>query len=238
MRAAVSLALDREALVEGALLGLGTPSSSAITPGTWAYAASLDSPPSNPEAALALLEEAGWQRHPTTGILVRQGSEFRLTIRTDNDPLRLALAREIAHQLEPIGIRATVASTSFTVLNRDFLIPRTYDAALAGWDQGPDPDPYLAWHSSQAEHPGANIATYGGIIIDALLERGRTNIDPLVRMDSYAQFQELWQREAPSVVLAYSHVRYLRATSVESPPIGVIFCPADRFLNVHEWRIG
>ena len=238
VRTAVSLALDRQTLVENALYGLATPSSSAIVPGTWAYAPSLDSPPSDPEAAILLLAEAGWHRSPTTGVLVRQGSEFRLTIRTDNDPRHLALAREIARQLEPIGIRATVASTSFTVLSRDFLAPRTYDAALAGWDQGPDPDPYLAWHSSQVIPPGGNVANYGGIIIDALLERGRTTVNTLVRLDAYAQFQELWRRESPSVVLAYPHIRYIRSATVESPPFGVLFTPADRFLNVHLWRIG
>ena len=238
VRTAVSLALDRQTLVENALYGLATPSSSAIAPGTWAYAPSLDSPPSDPEAAILLLAEAGWHRSPTTGVLVRQGSEFRLTIRTDNDPRHLALAREIARQLEPIGIRATVASTSFTVLSRDFLAPRTYDAALAGWDQGPDPDPYLAWHSSQVIPPGGNVANYGGIIIDALLERGRTTVNKLVRLDAYAQFQELWRRESPSVVLAYPHIRYIRSATVESPPFGVLFTPADRFLNVHLWRIG
>ena len=238
VRTAVSLALDRETLVENALLGLGLPSSSAIAPGTWAYDPSLDSPPSDPETAITLLADAGWHLSPTTGVLVRQGSEFRLTIRTDNDPRHLALAREIARQLEPIGIRATVASTTFTVLSRDFLAPRTYDAALAGWDQGPDPDPYLAWHSSQTIHPGGNIANYGGIIIDALLERGRTTASVLVRLDAYRQFQELWQREAPSVILAYPHIRYIRASNVESPPFGVLFTPADRFLNVHQWRIG
>ena len=238
VRTAVSLALDRQTLVENALYGLATPSSSAIAPGTWAYAPSLDSPPSDPEAAVLLLAEAGWHRSPTTGVLVRQGSEFRLTIRTDNDPRHLALAREIARQLEPIGIRATVASTSFTVLSRDFLAPRTYDAALAGWDQGPDPDPYLAWHSSQVIPPGGNVANYGGIIIDALLERGRTTVNKLVRLDAYAQFQELWRRESPSVVLAYPHIRYIRSATVESPPFGVLFTPADRFLNVHLWRIG
>ena len=149
----------------------------------------------------------------------------------------LALAREIARQLEPIGIRATVASTSFTVLSRDFLAPRTYDAALAGWDQGPDPDPYLAWHSSQVDHPGGNVANYGDIIVDALLERGRTTSSALVRLDAYNQFQELWQREAPSVILAYPRIRYIRAANVTSPPFGVLFTPTDRFLNVHLWRI-
>ncbi len=237
VRIAVSLALDRQTLVEKALLGIATPSSSAIAPGTWAYDPSLDSPPSDPEAAIALLAEAGWHRSPTTGVLVRQGSEFRLTIRTDNDPRHLALAREVALQLEPVGIRATVASTSFTVLSRDFLAPRTYDAALAGWDQGPDPDPYLAWHSSQVDHPGGNVANYGDIIVDALLERGRTTSSALVRLDAYRQFQELWQREAPSVILAYPRIRYIRAANVTSPPFGVLFTPTDRFLNVHLWRI-
>ena len=237
VRTAVSLALDRQTLVENALLGLATPSSSAIAPGTWAYNPSLDSPPSDPAAAIALLAEAGWHRTPTTGVQVRRGSEFRLTIRTDNDPRHIALAREIARQLEPIGIRATVASTSFTVLSRDFLAPRTYDAALAGWDQGPDPDPYLAWHSSQVDHPGGNVANYGDIIVDALLERGRTTSSALVRLDAYNQFQELWQREAPSVILAYPRIRYVRAANVTSPPFGVLFTPTDRFLNVHLWRI-
>ena len=238
VRTAISLTLDRQTLVENALFGLATASSSAIAPGTWAYDASLDSPPSDTDAAIELLEQAGWYRSPTKGVLIRQGSEFRLTIRTDNDPQHLALAREIARQLEPIGIRATVASTSFTVLHRDFLTPRTYDAALAGWDQGPDPDPYLAWHSSQVVHPGSNVANYGSIVIDALLERGRTTSSVLIRLDAYQQIQDLWQREAPSVILAYPRIRYVLSTSVTAPPFGVLFTPADRFLNVHLWRIG
>ena len=159
VRTAVSLALDRQTLVENALLGVATPSSSAIAPGTWAYDPSLDSPPSDPEAAIALLAEAGWHRSPTTGVLVRQGSEFRLTIRTDNDPRHLALAREVALQLEPVGIRATVASTSFTVLSRDFLAPRTYDAALAGWDQAPTPTPTSPGTAPRSTTPGATSRT-------------------------------------------------------------------------------
>ncbi|HCV00295.1 MAG: hypothetical protein CL897_04675 [Dehalococcoidia bacterium] len=237
VRTAVSLALDRETLVVNALGGLAVPSSSLIAPGTWAYEPSLDSPPSDVEMALALLAEVGWRPSPTTGVLIRQGSEFRLTIRTDNDAKNLALAREIARQLEPIGIRATVASTSFAVLNRDFLSPRTYDAALAGWDQGADPDPYFAWHSSQLVDPGANIANYGSIVFDALLERGRTTSNMLVRLDAYRQIQELWPRETPSVILAYPSLRYIRATSVMSPAFGVLFSPTDRFLNVHLWNI-
>lgn len=237
VREAVSRAIDRTALAEAALPGLATPSASAIAPGTWAHDAALDGQRSDLEEAAALLAEAGWARSPASGVLVRDGAEFRFTIRTGDDPRHVALALAVAAQLEPLGIRAAVASTSFTVLRRDFLDARGYDAALTGWDQGPDPDPYFAWHSSQARPPGGNVASYGGLVIDALLERGRTTLDPLVRRDAYRQFQELWRREVPSVVLAYPRLRYLRAETVIGPPIGVLFSPADRFLNVHRWRI-
>ncbi len=237
VREAISRAIDRDALAESPLLGLATPSASAIAPGVWAHDPALDGRHGDPAEAAALLAEAGWERSPATGALVRDGAEFRFTIRTGDDPLHVALALAVAGQLEALGIRAAVASTSFTVLRRDFLDARGYDAALTGWDQGPDPDPYFAWHSSQARPPGGNVASYGGIVIDALLERGRTTLDPLVRRDAYAQFQELWRREVPSVVLAYPRLRYLRAETVRAPAIGVLFSPADRFLNVHQWRI-
>lgn len=237
VRTAISLAIDRAALAQATLRGLATPSASAVAPGVWAYAPALDGLGADRERAAALLAEAGWTRSPTTGALERDGAEFRFTIRTDDDPLHVALALAVAGQLEPLGIRAAVASTSFTVLRRDFLDARGYDAALTAWDQGPDPDPYDAWHSSRARPPGGNVASYGGLVIDALLERGRVTLDPLVRLDAYAQFQELWRREAPSVVLAYPRLRYLRAERVEAPAPGVLFSPADRFLDIHRWRI-
>ena len=238
VRMAVSLALDREQLAEAALFGLATPSSSAVAPGTWAYTREYDRVETDTETALALLEEAGWHRSPTSGVLIREGSEFRLTIRTDNDPTRVALAGEIARQLEPLGIRATVASTSFAVLRRDFLQERTYDAAVAGWDQGPDPDPYFGWHSSQTGLAGGNIANYADVVSDRLIARGRTELDAAIRRDAYEQFQEIWQADVPSVILAYPRYLYVRSDAIEAPALGILFTPGDRFVNVHEWRIG
>ena len=238
VRTAISLALDRERLAAAALSSMATPSSSAVTPGTWAYAPEYDRLEIDTETALALLTEAGWHRSPTSGVLIREGAEFRLTIRTDNDPTRVALAGEIARQLEPLGIRATVASTSFAVLRRDFLQERTYDAAVAGWDQGPDPDPYFGWHSSQTGLAGGNIANYADVVSDTLIARGRTELDLAIRRDAYEQFQEIWQMDVPSVILAYPRYLYLRSDSLEATAPGVLFTPADRFLDVHEWRIG
>ncbi len=236
VRRAISLAIDRQAIVDKAFRGLATPSSSAVAPGTWAYAKQYDGVVPDRAGAAKLLEEAGWKAHPTTGILIRNGQEFRFTIRTDNDPLRLAVANEIAKQLEPLGIRATVASTTFSVLWRDFLQERKYEAAIAGWDQGPDPDLYAGWHSSQMGAAGLNIANFADQVADGLIEKGRTTNDVEVRADLYRQLQEVWEEKAPSVVIAYPRYTYVHTDDIKGLSPDVLFAPSLRFAEVLEWK--
>lgn len=236
-RRAISLALNRQEIVDNALLGLATSSSSPVAPGSWAYSPEYDLQEANTAEARSLLEEAGWRTSPTTGILVREGSEFRFTIRVDDDAARLAVAEQVARQLEPLGIRATVVSTTFSVLRRDFLQERKYDAAIAGWEQGPDPDPYFGWHSSQMGTAGLNLANFADVVADSLIAQGRTTHDPEVRKDAYRQFQEVWTELEPSVVLAYPQYIYVHPESLEGVPEGAIFAAHLRFADVHRWRM-
>ncbi|MGE5596363.1 MAG: peptide ABC transporter substrate-binding protein, partial [Hyphomicrobiales bacterium] len=236
VRRALSLAIDRQAIAEKVYFGAATPSASAIPPGSWAYAPEYDHIDVNLDEAKRLLEEAGWKPHPTTGILIREGEEFRFTIRTDNDPARVAVANEIAHQLEPIGIRATVISTSFSVLRRDFLQERKYDAAIAGWDQGADPDPYFGWHSSQSGTAGLNIGNFADIVVDELIAKARTTNDIEVRKDQYRQFQEKWDELAPGVVVAYPRYIYLHKDGVEGLDGALLSTASQRFWNVAKWH--
>lgn len=235
-RRAISMALDRETIVTTALAGAAKGSSSPIPPGSWAYAPEYDRKGVNIGEARRLLEQAGWKASPTSGILVREGSEFRFTLRVDNDPVRVAVAGEVARQLEPLGIRATVVSTTFSVLRRDFLQERRYDAAIAGWDQGPDPDPYFGWHSSQMGTAGLNLANFADVVADSLIAQGRTSQDMEVRKDAYRQFQEVWAELEPSVVLAYPQYTYVHPDSLEGVPEGPIFAAPLRFADVHKWR--
>lgn len=237
VRRALSLAIDRSLIVAQAMQGTGRPSGSLIPPATWAYEKAYDATGASLAEAKQLLDQAGWKAHPATGILVKEGTEFRFTIRTDNDPVRVAVAGEIAKELEKAGIRATVASTVFSVLRRDFLQERRYDAALVGWDQGADPDPYFGWHSSQMGAAGLNIANFADVVADELIAKARTSPDEEVRSEQYRQFQEVWEELSPSLVVAYSEYVYAQATAVKLPPLGVLFDPASRFSMVHRWKV-
>ncbi len=236
VRQAISMALDRQKIVDTVLLGVGTPSSSPVAPGTWAYAKEYDKITPDVEAAKQLLADAGWTPHPTTGILQRNGGEFRFTIRTDNDPTRIAIAEEIVRELEPLGIRATVASTTFSVLRRDFLEERKYDAAVAVWSQGSDPDPYFGWHSSQMGTAGLNLANFADTVADELISKGRTTTDTDVRKDVYRQLQEVWNELAPSVVIAYPQYVYAHSDAIQGMNLGVMFDGSQRFASVNQWH--
>ncbi len=236
VRQALSLALDRSRLVEEVFSGVGRATASPVVPGTWAYAEEFDTTGRDLSRARQLLKEAGWQPHPTTGILVREGQEFRFTIRTDNAPERVALANAVSKQLETLGIRATVASTTFSVLRRDFLQERKYEAAVVMWDQGPDPDLYFGWHSSQLGAAGLNLANFEDAVVDDLIARGRTSADQDVRLDAYRQLQDVWQGIQPSLVLAAIGAVVVHPGWLRDAEPGVLFTSASRFTDVHRWR--
>lgn len=236
VRRAISLTIDRDAIVQKELLGAGTASASPVTPGTWAYVEEYDGTVPNLSEARQLLEQAGWLPSPGTGILAREGREFRFTIRVDNDPVRFAIANDIARQLDTLGIRATVASTTFTVLNLDYLVPRKYEAALAIWDQGPDPDLYFGWHSSQQGAAGLNLANFEDPVVDELIAQGRTTNDREIRLDSYRQLQEVWQDLVPGIIVAYPHSVYAYPDGLKNLAEGVLYDGGSRFLDIQEWE--
>jgi len=235
VRRAISLGIDRQAIANLAYAGTATPSSSPIAPGSWSYVEEYDQVELNRSEARTLLQDAGWQPAPSTGILTREGQEFRFTIRVDNDPARLAAAGEIASQLEGLGIRVSVASTTFSVLRRDYLEPRRFEAAISVWDQGPDPDPYFAWHSSQLGSAGLNFANYENTIADELIAQGRMTNDLDIRRDSYRQFQEIWQTQSPSVVLVYPRLAYAHPDGLDGLTTGLAFFGASRFADIQKW---
>jgi peptide/nickel transport system substrate-binding protein len=150
VRQALLYALDREVIIADRLDGRALLADSPIVPGTWAYSQDVRIYRHDPQMALFLLEEDGWQVN-SRGALEKEGEELRLTLLTDNDPERVAIGQEITRQLRAIGVDASLQSPAASELVRDFLLPHSFQAVIYGWDQGADPDPYPAWHSSQAQ---------------------------------------------------------------------------------------
>ena len=210
----------------------GAPGSGPILPGSWAYA-SGDWP--DPNTAQELFDIAGWIEGPT-GQRSRNGFALTLELVTNTEPLREALAAEIARRLTAYGIIVDVEAVPSAELVTRRLVPRDYEMAIFGWETGADPDPYGAWHTSQILAPGSNVAGYHDPLADALLEAGRTTLDEAERRQLYSAFTERFAEMAPSIVLHYPQRLYAHPRALRGLSDGILFDHSDRFRSVYLWH--
>lgn len=116
IRRAMNLGIDRDVVVDVALLGHGTPAFGPVDSLVWAGAD--DKVEYDPEAAAALLDAAGWQPGPD-GVRVKDGvrAEFPINYPA-SDATRQALAETTAELLRPLGIHATPRGGSWDAIGR------------------------------------------------------------------------------------------------------------------------
>jgi peptide/nickel transport system substrate-binding protein len=230
-RRALALAINKEDLVRGSLFGLGIPAVGPYRPGDWAYNSAIVDYPHNPEKALELLAEAGWQRG-ADGILRKDGLPFVFTLLTNQgNESRIKVAILLQSQLRKIGIEVKIRVVEWAAFLKNFVLPGYFDAVILGWTTTLDPDVYDVWHSSRAG--GLNFIHYANAEADDLLEKARSTFDRDVRKKLYDRFQEILHEEQPYCFLyvpyALSAV-HKRFRGLEPAPLGI-------FYNIHEWWV-
>ncbi len=235
IRQALAHAVDRVGFIANVLEGQAVPANSPIPVGTWSYSPVLDRYTYDLAEAARLLDEEGWIMQPN-GIRAKNGQEMRLSIITNEDSQRLAIAQAIGQTWTALGIPTEVSAQGPTTLLRDFLTPRLFLVALYGFDGGPDPDPYPAYHSSQAAPGGSNLSGFSNPDADLLLQTARQTTDTGARMTLYRQFQEVFANEVPSLPLYHRTFTYVIGRHLQGVGQPVLFNSSSRFSNVREWR--
>jgi peptide/nickel transport system substrate-binding protein len=235
VRKALSVSIDRRALVARTLGGRGVPADVPFAPRSWA-ADGLEPEPPNVELAKALLASAGWSPG-ADGVLRRGNRELRFTLVTADEPAWTAVARALADTWGQIGVRVTVAPARESALLSEFLNPRAYEAVLVGWDPGADPDPFTAWHSSLRATAGGNPANFADEQMDTLLVEARAVPDLDARLDRYARFQARFRQLVPSIVLFAEVVRYVAPADARLSLPSTVPDPAARFTDVRRWHL-
>lgn len=236
VRHAIAQAIDIDDIISSVIGGRALRADSPLVPGTWAFDPNTARYKHDQGQAQDILEKAGWILTGGSNVRTRNSQTLQVSLLTDADPLRGAVAEEIAKQLREVGIEVDVKPQSSSDLVRDFLIPRNYQAAVFGWDPGPDPDPYPAWHSSQATGNGRNLAGFANEEADKLMEAARQTDELESRKSLYREFQRVFRQDAPSIPLYFPIYTYFVTGDVKDIKLGVLFHSSSRFLNVNEWR--
>ena len=242
VRRALALALNREELLSTELTRHLLLTDSTVLPGTWAYNPALTPTPYDPEQAAQLLDEAGW----ALGGRVRSREEVPLsfTLLVGDRPADRELGQSIVEQWQALGVDVTLE-----VLDTDELLDRLqtpdqdgegrdFDAALVEFSQGrlADPDPYPFWHESQADS-GQNYSGFADRDISEALEIARRDPNGVRRAELYRSYQQ-WFIDRAAAILLYNPVyHYAVSCQVQGVQLKLFVGPADRFQNMHEWRI-
>ncbi len=143
VRQALAQAVSYDDIIEGAAEGEAIQVNSFGTPALWGYDASIEPWEYNPDAALALLAEAGFVDHdddPSTPLVATEdalyaepGTEFAFELLTNSgNVVREAAGTIIQDQLGQIGIAVDFQTQEFGALVQ-FLLGQDFDAIMIGF---------------------------------------------------------------------------------------------------------
>jgi len=199
VRRALLHAIDKDEIVRGVLLGLGTTTGGPYKPGTWAFNDKIPANEFDPARAKRLLAEAGWTRRTPDGALVdSRGQSFAFTILTNQgNSQRIKAAIIIQSRLKDLGIKVEIRTVEWAAFIKEFVDKGRFDAVILSWNILQDPDLFDVWHSSKAEPGGLNFVGFKNAELDALLERGRRMLDQEKRKPIYDRIQEILHAEQP-----------------------------------------
>ncbi len=177
VRRALGMAIDTDAIIRYVLYGEGVRITGPYAVNTRWYDPEVPPLPYDPEGALRILREAGFERNEE-GWLERDGEVLRFTLITNNgNPTRKAILTIVQDAWRRIGIDCRTQLFEWAVFLKDFVNKGDFDALVLGWSMGVDPDLYQIWHSSQAGPQQLNFVGYVNPEVDRLIEAIRAEYD-------------------------------------------------------------
>lgn len=202
VRQALSLAIDRQAIIDAVFFGAGQVSGPIVpTLGDWANPVEeLPNYAVDREAAQALLEEAG-----------ASDLTFSITVGADRTEF-VNIALVIQDQLAEIGVTVELDQVEWGTFI-DKWIARDFQSFVSYNGSGNDPDRalYPALHTGGS----VNAFQYSDEQVDALLEQGRAQTDHEERKATYQEVEMLIAEEAPLIFICTRVGHFATTTGVE-----------------------
>jgi peptide/nickel transport system substrate-binding protein len=230
VRRALTLAIDRQAIIETLWGDHARAAVSPIVTDVWAHNRTLEPWPYDPRQAHQILESQGWTDRNGDGVVDRNGQSFSFQLDTnEGNQTRVDAIIMIQDQLSRVGIEVRPKVLDFNTQS-SLLESHTFEATLMGFSMDTSLDLGYAFHSDSIDGD-ANFSGYSNPEADRLIEeirkvsdlaRAKPLLDRLQAIIHHDQpFTFLWE---PQLVLGISRrLHNVRPTMI------------DVFFGAREW---
>jgi peptide/nickel transport system substrate-binding protein len=231
VRQALTHGINKQQIADTVLQGLVAPHGSPVAQPSWVYVDHNNRYPYDPEQAVALLEEAGWEEGPD-GIRVKDGERLALDLlNIAGDTERLQIVQIVQADLREIGVEVNISQVDAPTFVAA-MTSQDYQWAYGWWGFSVDPSGYNErWLSTSPGH----WLNYDNPEVDQLLLEALQIADRNQRRAKYERFQDLVVEDATNIYI-YNRVFF---DAVKRTVHG--FVPntsnSTNMWNAHEWWV-
>ncbi len=240
VREALSVAVDRNALVNTTLGGNGTPEFGPVPQGAQYYSA-VPAATSSPAFAETLLSDDGWTLTGSSTFRSKVIGGITIPLVVNLTVPQIDFLANTASYLQTawqaIGVQVNILpDSSNNIVNND-IVNRSYESLLFGNVLGPSSDLYSFWDSSQDFSPGLNLSIYSNPTVDSLIERARQNPVSTSTATELATAQADIAANYPAIFLYSPDYVYVNNKNVQGISTDFLTDPSDRFREIASWYL-
>jgi len=199
VRKALNMGINKQAILDTVFQGSGKAAKNPIPPTIWSYDENTVDDPYDPEAAKAMLAEAGVEN--------LEMDIWAMPVQRPYNPNARRMAEVMQEDFSKIGVTVNIVSYDWgEYLTKSKELDRK-GAVLLGWtgDNG-DPDNFLAVLLGCDGVGKSNRAQWCHQPFDDVIQKAKTVSDVGERTELYKEAQKIFKEQAPWATIAHSVV--------------------------------
>jgi dipeptide transport system substrate-binding protein len=200
VRQALSMAIDKAAIIKDVYLGAGQAAKNLIPPTLWSYNDAVKDYPYDTAKAKDLLAKAGVKTPLEIDL-------WYMPVQRPYNPNAKRIAEMMQADLAKVGVNAKLVTYEWGEY-RKRMQQGEHITGMLGWtgDNG-DPDNFFFLRGCEAARAGGqNLSKWCNKDFDSRLEKARTLADVKERSKLYAEMQQIEHDDAPDFKIAHSVV--------------------------------